>query len=67
MPCLKRKRVLLTEPILKPFASKKDYKCSYQALGDYFKPYKAFWSLKTWFGNLELPKLGVASQKPIPL
>jgi hypothetical protein len=21
-----------------------------------FQPYKAFWSLKTWFGNLELSK-----------
>jgi hypothetical protein len=41
---------------LKPFESKKDFKCSYQALGACFKPYKAFWSLKTWFGNLELSK-----------
>jgi hypothetical protein len=53
---LRRKRVLSAEPILKPFESKKDFKCSYQALGACFKPYKAFWSLKTWFGNLELSK-----------
>jgi hypothetical protein len=58
MPCLRIKRVLSTELILKPFESKKDFKCSYQALGSCFKPYKAFCDLKTWFGNLELSKPG---------
>jgi hypothetical protein len=55
---LERKRVLSTEPILKSLESRKDFKRSYQALGACFKPYKAFWSLKTWFGNLELSKPG---------
>jgi hypothetical protein len=51
-----KKFFLSTKPILKPFASKKDFKRSYQALEACFKPYKAFWSLKTWFRNLELSK-----------
>jgi hypothetical protein len=57
-PCLRRNNVLSIEPILKPFASKKDFKRSYLALRSCFKPYKVFCNLNTWFGSLALSKLG---------
>jgi hypothetical protein len=60
LPCLRRKSVLSTDPISKPFARKNVFKSSYQALGAYFKPYKVFWSLNTEFGNLGFSKPGVA-------
>jgi hypothetical protein len=67
LPCLRRKIVLSIETISKPFASKKDFKCSYQSLGACLKPYKVVWRLKTWFRNMELSKLGATSHKPLPL
>jgi hypothetical protein len=39
VPCLRRNKVLATEPILKPLASQKAFKRSYQALGAYFNAY----------------------------
>ena len=55
------KRVVSTFPLEKPFSKKKLLNLSYQALGAYFNPYKAFESLKTWFGKSKLSKPGGCS------
>ena len=52
------KRAMSTFPLEKPFSKRKLLNLSYQALRACFTPYKAFESLKTWFGKSKLSKPG---------
>jgi hypothetical protein len=42
--------------ILKPFSIRNVLSLSYHVLRPYFKPYKVFFSLKTWLGKLKFSK-----------
>ena len=45
-------------PFIKPFSKRKQLILSYQARGACFRPYMAFWSLKTWSRSVWSSKLG---------
>ena len=51
-------KVVSTFPLIKPFLIRKELSLSYDALRACFKPYRAFESLKTWWGRSSLSKPG---------